>query len=91
MKQNPAYKEYMVLEQSTPDTARRAIASSNVDAEQHHVIILHHIILPLATHFSAFFCRIERTAFEEGLIVDDFGADESSLEIAVNLPCGLRG
>ena len=88
--QNPAYKEYVVLEQSTPDAARRSIAPSDVDAEQHHVIILHHIILPFTAHFSAFFCSVERTAFEEGLIVDDFGADESSLEIAVNLSCGLR-
>ena len=82
----------MVLGQVVPDTAIRSIArlKLDVDAEQNHIIVLHHIVLPFTANFSALFGYVERATFEKSCIIDDFGANESALEVAVDFAGGLR-
>lgn len=81
----------MILGQAVPDDASRSIArlKLNVDAEQNHIIILHHVILPLTAHFAALFGYGERATFEKGCIIDDFGTNESALEVTVDFAGGL--
>ena len=63
----------------------------HVEAEVDHVAVLDDVLLALAAQQSLFLCRRDAAAADHVVEIDRFGADETALDVGVDLARGLRG
>src|SRR4051812_15432771 len=68
-------------------------AASHVEAELHHVAVLHHVVLALDPRLTAGTRFGHRTGVDQVLVRDHLGLDEALLEVGVDDPgcLGRRG
>ena len=62
----------------------------HIKPEQHHVAVLHHIVLALGAHLALLSRARKAAAFQKRLPFDDLGADEPLFKIGVDLARCLR-
>ena len=67
-----------------------ARGGSDVEAEIHHITVLHHVVLTLKTHESLVARRRDAAERDEIVIAHDLRADEAALKIRMNLARRLR-
>src|SRR3569623_1835243 len=73
---------------STP--GRLNNAPLDVEAEVHHVAVLHDVVLAFQTPLAGFLGFLLAAAGDEVGIGDDLGADEAAFEVGVDYGGGLR-
>ena len=61
----------------------------DVEAEQHDVRVLYHVLLPLGAQQPAIPGHLPRARSQEGFMPDGLGADEAPLEVRVDGSGGL--
>src|SRR5215831_11250715 len=70
--------------QISPVIADTSDLSSNIEAEQHHVAVLHDVLLALGSHDALFARALPSVVLHEIIIAHRLGADEPALEIGVD-------
>src|SRR6185369_17774090 len=68
-----------------------ALCPLNIKPEQHHVTILHDVVLPFAAHFPGGSGALLAVVGDVVAVRDGLGPDEAALEVAVDLPGGRGG